>query len=205
MSAEQLAAARAERAARFAAHQAAAAAAAPPPVAPSEVVAESAAAEAAVPSAVYASALACIELSGERDRMGTHKVVEVDCRLWDTAWRPAAAGSRIMTLHSGEGKLHDTPATTEAERERNVRFLTESARRIQQARARGEAVWVHCTEGINRGPAGLMAYLLLHTELPSLKAVFRLVKSIRSKARTQSNTFAAELEVICRTAGKPLA
>jgi hypothetical protein len=27
-----------------------------------------------------------------------------------------------------------------------VRFLVESARLIHQARARGESVWVHCTE-----------------------------------------------------------
>ena len=64
-------------------------------------------------------------------------------------------------------------------------------------------MWVHCAQGINRGPAGLMAFLLLHTDIPSLKAVHKLIKK-RRKARTKSNTFAKELEEICRTAGKPL-
>lgn len=49
-----------------------------------------------------------------------------------------------------------------------------------------------------------MAYLLLHTDAPSLHAVHRVVKRVRPKARTRSNTFATELETICRTAGKPL-
>ena len=48
-----------------------------------------------------------------------------------------------------------------------------------------------------------MAFLLLHTDIPSLKAVHKLIKK-RRKARTKSNTFAKELEEICRTAGKPL-
>jgi hypothetical protein len=59
-------------------------------------------------------------------------------------------------------------------------------------------------QGINRGPAGLLAYLLLHTRVASLAAAFRVVKRVRGKARTRSNTFAAELETICRSAGKPL-
>jgi len=89
--------------------------------------------------------------------------------------------------------------------ERNTRFLRESARLIQQARARGEAVWVHCTEGINRGPAGLLAYLLIYEDrVKSLADAFRLVEAVRKKARTTRNTFVVELESICRAAGKPL-
>jgi hypothetical protein len=175
MSTAELAAARAERAARFAAAQASAAAAAPPPppppppplAQPAALRADDDADDAAVePPArrqrvrentaentantddadCAADVLACIELSGERDRQGTHKATEVDCRLWESAWRPVSAGSRVYTLNSGEGRLHDTRANTEAERQRNVRFLTESARLFHQARGRGEAVWVHCTE-----------------------------------------------------------
>ena len=227
MSAAELAAARAERAARFAAHQETATSQSPPapPTAPlqAEVVAE-AVAEAAVPVANLDAVLTGIELSGERDRVGTHRATEVDCRLWESAWKPVAAGSRVFTLNHGEGKLQDTRAETEVARARNIRFLTESARLIHQARSRGEAVWVHCTEvrtlprqdaacrradarhpqGINRGPAGLLAYLLLHTDVPSLHAAQRIVKRVRGKARTRSNTFALELEAICRTADKPL-
>ena len=59
-------------------------------------------------------------------------------------------------------------------------------------------------QGINRGPAGLLAYLLLHTDVPSLREAQRIVKHVRAKARTRSNTFAVELEAICCSAGKPL-
>ena len=153
MSAAELAAARAERAARFAAHQETATSQSPPapPTAPlwAEAAAEAAAlsaAEAAAPSADLDGVLAGIELSGERDRVGTHRATEVDCRLWESAWKPVAAGSRVFTLNHGEGRLHDTRAETEVARARNIRFLTESARLIHQARSRGDAVWVHCTE-----------------------------------------------------------
>ena len=61
------------------------------------------------------------------------------------------------------------------------------------------------SQGINRGPAGLLAYLLLHTRVASLREAYNIVKSVRSKARTRSNTFSTELETICREAGKPLA
>ena len=61
--------------------------------------------------------------------------------------------------------------------------------------------------GINRGPAGVLAYLLLHTSTPSLAAAFALVRAHdahRGKARTERNTFAAELAMISAGAGKPL-
>jgi hypothetical protein len=150
MSAAELAAARAERAARYAAQQADAAAAVPPPPpqppADAARTAESTSSASAPPGDDVHPVLACIELSGERDRQGTHKATEVDCRLWENAWRPLAAGSRVFTLNHGEGKLHDTRAETDEARTRNMRFLSESARLIQQARSRGESVWVHCTE-----------------------------------------------------------
>ena len=59
-------------------------------------------------------------------------------------------------------------------------------------------------QGINRGPAGLLAYLLLHTRVRSLREAQRAVKGVRPKARTRSNTFAQELQTICAAAGKPL-
>jgi hypothetical protein len=39
----------------------------------------------------------------------------------------------------------------------------------------------------------------------SLRDAYNIVKGVRSKARTRSNTFSTELETICREAGKPLA
>ena len=211
MSAAELAAARAERAARYAAQQASAATLPPPAPAASQQEVEGGAAEAPPrrrrlggEHAADADVLDGIELSGERDRQGTHAATEVDCRLWESAWAPVARDSRVHVLQRGEGRLADTPAGDEAARERNIRFLTESARRIQQARGRGERVWVHCTEGSNRGPAGLLAYLLLHTRVPSLHAACRVVKRARPRARTRSNTFALELETICGRAGKPV-
>ena len=60
---------------------------------------------------------------------------------------------------------------------------------------------------MNRGPAGVMAYLLLHTDVPTLKEVHRLLKehdAHRGKARCRSNTFAKELQHICAEAGKAI-
>jgi len=59
--------------------------------------------------------------------------------------------------------------------------------------------------GINRGPAGVMAYLLLHTSVPTLAHAQRAVRKIRKKAAITRNTFVRELEMICLAAGKPLA
>lgn len=143
-----------------------------------------------------------IILSGVEDMPEEAKsATEVDCRTDDAEFVPEVKGGRIFTLRNGEGKLKDRKGECF---ERNVRHLTKSAGRIAAARARGEHVWVHCAQGINRGPAGLMAYLLLHTECMSLRAVHELVRSIRVKARCRKNTFAGELVHICEVvAGKP--
>jgi hypothetical protein len=50
----------------------------------------------------------------------------------------------------------------------------------------------------------LLAYLVMHTDVPTLHDAFAIVKSVRAKARTQSNTFAEELATITRRSGKPL-
>ena len=110
----------------------------------------------------------------------------------------------MFRLTAGEGRLRDRKG---GDHQRNIRHLKKSAGRIKQARARNGGrgrVWVHCFAGINRGPAGLLAYLLLHTKVPSLAAAHAVVKRMRRKARTSSNTFASELEDICKSAGKPL-
>ena len=147
-----------------------------------------------------------IYLSGVEDQPAAAKgagVTEVDCRHGDAEFVAQTGGSgRVFTLQSGEGRLKDKKGEDFS---RNVRHLTSSAGKIRDARGASNEgrVWVHCAQGINRGPAGLMAFLLLHTDIPSLKAVHKLIKK-RRKARTKSNTFAKELEEICRTAGKPL-
>ena len=134
-------------------------------------------------------------------------VVEVDCRHDGAGFVAEGGSGRVFRLTAGEGRLRDRKG---GDHQRNVRHLTKSAGRIARARAHGGGggkgrVWVHCFAGINRGPAGLIAYLLLHTRVPSLAAAHALVKRARPKARCRSNTFAAELQDICKkSAGKPL-
>lgn len=110
----------------------------------------------------------------------------------------------MFTLAKGAGALHDKAAKSDSERERNIRHLRESARRVDVAVRAGSRCWVHCHMGKNRGPAGCIAYLLLHTQVGSLKEAFQLVRNSRRKARTTNNTFARELQTICLQAGKPL-
>ena len=47
---------------------------------------------------------------------------------------------------------------------RTLTFLRRDAREIHRCLQRGESVWVHCAQGFNRGPSGLLAYLLLYTD-----------------------------------------
>lgn len=145
--------------------------------------------------------LAQIWLSGVDDKpVEAEDSVEVDCRLDDASFVAEKEGSHIFRLQDGEGNLRDRRG---GDFERNVRHLSKSAARIAHARAEGKGVWVHCHQGINRGPAGLIAYLLLHTEVESLAAAFEAVAAMRSKARTHRNTFAAELAAIALSVGKP--
>jgi len=219
MSAAELAAARTERAARYQAAQRGQAAA-PPATDAEAVVASSDDAVACKRERLSEDALAADPLEGivlsgvadcpeeAREAVKAKKMCEVDCRLWESNFKPVSAGSRVFTLNRGEGSLHDKKAETDAERERNIRHLTESALRIHTARTRGERVWVHCHLGMNRGPAGLMAYCILHTEMRSLKEVFTRVKAHDKRqpkvAATSRNTFAAELVTMCIRAGKTL-
>ena len=87
--------------------------------------------------------------------------VEVDCRKSGTEVRQQG---NIATLASGLGSLNDRKPSTEAERERVLEFLRNDAREIHRCLQRGESVWVHCAQGFNRGPSGLLAYLLLYTD-----------------------------------------
>jgi len=59
---------------------------------------------------------------------------------------------------------------------------------------------------MNRGPAGIMAYLILHTACPSLADAFERVKRHDTRkprvAATTRNTFAEELRMMCLRVGK---
>lgn len=159
----------------------------------------------AVEVVVRADPLLGIFLSGVEDQPPEARakgVVEVDCRRDDAAFKAGTGGygRRTFRFHAGLGDLKDRSG---GDFERNVRHLEASARKIAAARACGSRVWVHCAQGINRGPAGLIAYLLLYTPTPSLPAAFKLVKAARAKARCKKNTFVRELAHICTLAGKP--
>ena len=130
---------------------------------------------------------------------------EVDCRLWESSWVKQSEGSRAFTFGCGdEGTLQDKWAQTDAEQKANIRHLRESARRIDVATNAGQRCWVHCQMGKNRGPAGCIAFLLLHTPVASLAEAFGLVHDSRQQAKTAQNTFVRELQTICLEAGKPL-
>lgn len=142
-----------------------------------------------------------IFVSGEDDRPdGWESMEEVDCRKWDTDTKTTGA---ITTLSFGEGKLADKRG---GDAERNIRHLTHSANLIKAHRAKGRRCWVHCHQGINRGPAGAIAYLLLHTPVPTLAEACRIVRAARSKARSDEdrrpNTFLGELRTIAARNGK---
>lgn len=61
--------------------------------------------------------------------------------------------------------------------------------------------------GKNRGPAGLFAYLILHTNVPSLDEAFQMVKRHDTRnprvVATSRNTFLEELKIMCAKVGKP--
>ena len=118
--------------------------------------------------------------------------VEVDCRKSGTEVRQQG---NVATLASGLGSLNDRKPASDAERERVLEFLKRDAREINKSLQRGESVWVHCAQGFNRGPSGLLAYLLLYTDA-SWEEACDLVKAARPRARTRHNTFREQLEQI---------
>ena len=123
--------------------------------------------------------------------------VEVDCRKSGTEVR---VQGNIATLAAGLGSLHDRKPASEAERERVLDFLRRDAMAIDKCLRCGESVWVHCAQGFNRGPSGLLAYLLLYTDTPSWEAACALVKAARPRARTRHNTFREQLEQLAHGA-----
>ena len=77
-------------------------------------------------------------------------------------------------------------------RARDATRGSRDAREIDRALSRGESVWVHCAQGFNRGPSGLLAYLLQFTDATWDQAC-DAVRSARARARTRHNTFVNEL------------
>ena len=84
---------------------------------------------------------------------------------------------------------------TDEQKRHALAFLQRDADAIHKLLERGESAWVHCTEGINRGPSGVMAYLLLYTDA-TLEDAQDAVGSVRSRANVKKNTFLEQLRVI---------
>ena len=133
---------------------------------------------------------------------------EVDCRKHGTEIKVKA---NVASFSSGLGSLHDKKPNNAAERKVVMDFLLRDAREIDRELSLGRPVWVHCAQvpyvdalnhalrtmfdgvqGFNRGPSGLLAYLIIYTDA-TLAEACGLVKEARPQARTRSNTFAAEL------------
>ena len=114
---------------------------------------------------------------------------EVDCRRSSTEVKVTG---RVATFAAGLGRLDDKKAGSEAEKRHATEFLLRDAREIDLRRSRGESTWVHCAQGFNRGPSGVLAYLLLYTDATFDQAC-DAVAAARPRARTRRNTFRAEL------------
>jgi hypothetical protein len=114
---------------------------------------------------------------------------EVDCRKSSTEVNQRG---NIATLSPGLGNLDDKKATTDQERQLAINFLRRNAAQVDLGMSRGSAVWVHCAQGFNRGPSGLLAYMILYTDA-TLDQACAVVKAVRPRARTRSNTFYEQL------------
>ena len=86
----------------------------------------------------------------------------------------------------------DKKPETAAEKSHALAFLRHDAEQIHRALQRCEEAWVHCTRGINRGPSGAMAYLLLYTDA-NLEQAQEAVGEARDRAKTTKNTFREQL------------
>lgn len=141
--------------------------------------------------AAHTEVLEGIWLGGKQGDIMDHieeiAFVEVDCRNFSS------------------GHFYDRQAQSSLAFARNVRALRELSGDIHRARADGQAVYVHCAAGRNRGPAAVVAYLLLYAPtVGSLEEAFSMVRALRRQANTNSNTFYQELLHICRSQGKTI-
>jgi len=136
-----------------------------------------------------------------KDASGSHslrpppvpaRAVEVDCRKSSTEVKVVG---RVASFAPGLGALRDKPPETDAEKRLATEFLVRDAGLIDRSLSRGEDVWVHCAQGFNRGPSGVLAYLLLYTDA-DWKQACRLVEAARPRARGKRNTFRHELKAL---------
>lgn len=114
---------------------------------------------------------------------------EVDCRKSGTEVK---VQGNIARLSAGLGSLHDRKPKDAKEEALVMDFLQRDAREIDRALSEGRNVWVHCAQGFNRGPSGLLAFLLLYTDATFDQAC-DAVRRARPRARTRHNTFVEQL------------
>ena len=119
---------------------------------------------------------------------------EVDCRKSGTEVK---VQGNIARLAPGLGSLHDRKPTDAKEEGLIMDFLKRDAREIDRALSEGRHVWVHCAQGFNRGPSGLLAFLLLYTDATFDQAC-DVVRRARPRARTRHNTFIEQLTKLSR-------
>ena len=115
--------------------------------------------------------------------------VEVDCRKSGTEVK---VQGNIAGFAPGLGSLHDRKPTDAKEEHFVMDFLKRDAREIDRTLSEGRSVWVHCAQGFNRGPSGVLAYLLLYTDA-TLDQACDAVRRARPRARTHKNTFIEQL------------
>ena len=122
------------------------------------------------------------------------KAYEVDCRRSGTEIKQVG---NVASLTSGLGSLNDKKPKSQAESLHVLAWLERDAREVDRALRRGEHVWCHCAQGFNRGPSGVLAYLLSYTDATWQQAC-RRVSDARSRARTTRNTFHVELLMLSK-------
>ena len=122
------------------------------------------------------------------------KAYEVDCRRSGTEIKQVG---NVASLTSGLGSLNDKKPESQGESLHVLAWLERDAREVDRALRRGEHVWCHCAQGFNRGPSGVLAYLLSYTDATWQQAC-RRVSDARSRARTTRNTFHVELLMLSK-------
>ena len=146
---------------------------------------------------------ACKEASGRdrtiRPREVPHDAREVDCRQQGAEVR---FSGNVASLAPGLGRVHDVKPITVAEKELALECLKRHARDIHALLGTSMSgnLWVHCAQGKNRGPSGVLAYLLMYTTATWEEACAK-VGAARPRAQTngrdgriaRENTFIEQL------------
>jgi len=80
----------------------------------------------------------------------------------------ATSGIKYLKLNISDWEYEDI-----------TKHFPESNGFIEEARQSGSCCLVHCSGGLSRGPAIVIAYLMKHQDLP-LKEAYKLVKDVKS-------------------------